>query len=95
MRGPDGWVVDEDVTTGVPASIVGSVRNRLAALGPEVSRTCVVAAAVLGRQFDWTLLPEAGSDRRSRHSSALDQAHEVQLIEPVTPAPACSGSGTA
>ncbi|HET7017566.1 MAG TPA: ATP-binding protein, partial [Streptosporangiaceae bacterium] len=37
VRGPDGWVVDENVTTGVPASILGSVRNRLTALGPQIT----------------------------------------------------------
>ena len=82
VRGPDGWVVDENVTTGVPASILGSVRNRLAALGPQVTNL-LVAAAVLGRQFDWTLLPRLAGTTESATLSALDQAHEVQLIEPV------------
>lgn len=82
VRGPDGWVVDENVTTGVPASILGSVRNRLAALGPQVTNL-LVAAAVLGRQFDWTLLPRLAGATESATLSALDQAHEVQLIEPV------------
>lgn len=82
VRGPDGWVVNESVTTGVPASILGSVRNRLAALGPQVTNL-LVAAAVLGRQFDWTLLPRLAATTESATLSALDQAHEVQLIEPV------------
>lgn len=87
VRGPDGWVVDENVTTGVPASILGSVRNRLAALGPQVTNL-LVAAAVLGRQFDWTLLPRLAGATEAATLSALDQAHEVQLIEPVS-----AGSG--
>ena len=82
VRGPDGWVVDESVTTGVPASILGSVRNRLTALGPQVTNL-LVAAAVLGRQFDWTLLPRLAGTTESATLSALDRAHEVQLIEPV------------
>ncbi|HEX9623108.1 MAG TPA: AAA family ATPase, partial [Streptosporangiaceae bacterium] len=82
VRGPDGWLVDENVTTGVPASILGSVRNRLTALGPQVTNL-LVAAAVLGRQFDWTLLPRLAGTTESATLSALDRAHEVQLIEPV------------
>lgn len=83
MHGPAGWTVNDNVVTGVPASIVGSVRNRLAGLGPG-ARSVIVSAAVLGRQFDWTLLPrvaEVGEDEVLR---ALHQAHEVQLIEPVS-----------
>jgi DNA-binding CsgD family transcriptional regulator len=82
VRGPDGWLVDENVTTGVPASILGSVRNRLTALGPQVTNL-LVAAAVLGRQFDWTLLPRLAGTTESATLAALDRAHEVQLIEPV------------
>ncbi len=82
VRGPDGWLVDESVTTGVPASILGSVRNRLTALGPQVTNL-LVAAAVLGRQFDWTLLPRLAGTTESATLAALDRAHEVQLIEPV------------
>jgi DNA-binding CsgD family transcriptional regulator len=82
VRGPDGWLFDENVTTAVPASILGSVRNRLAALGPEVTNL-LIAAAVIGRQFDWTLLPRLAGTTESATLSALDRAHEVQLIEPV------------
>ncbi|HUD38356.1 MAG TPA: AAA family ATPase [Streptosporangiaceae bacterium] len=80
-RGPAGWQVDESITTGVPASILGSVRNRLAALGPQVT-DLIVAAAVLGRRFDWRLLPKLTGVTESQALAALDQAHAVQLIEP-------------
>jgi len=80
-RGPSGWVVNESITTGVPASIVGSVRHRLASLGPAVTNL-IVSAAVLGRQFDWTLLPGLAGMTESAALLALDQAHAVQLIEP-------------
>ncbi len=80
-RGKTGWVVNENIRTGVPASILGSVRNRLAALGPQVTNL-VVAAAVLGRQFDWTLLPRLAGVTESAALDALDRAHAVQLIEP-------------
>jgi DNA-binding CsgD family transcriptional regulator len=87
VRAPTGWQVNENITTGVPASILGSVRNRLAALGPQVANM-IVAAAVLGRQFDWTLLPSLADTTESATLLALDQAHAVQLIEP-----ACPGTG--
>ncbi len=80
-RGPQGWIVNEDIATGVPPSIVGSVRNRLAALGPQVTNL-IVAAAVLGKRFDWTLLPRLAGVTESEALAALDQAHAVQLIEP-------------
>jgi DNA-binding CsgD family transcriptional regulator len=80
-QGPSGWLVNDAITTGVPASIVGSVRNRLASLGPQVTNL-IVAAAVLGRQFDWTLLPRLAGVTESTALLALDQAHAVQLIEP-------------
>src|SRR6266699_1686853 len=51
-----GWRVNDRVSAGVPASIAGSVRNRLAVLGPVVIDV-LASAAVLGRKFDWTLLP--------------------------------------
>jgi DNA-binding CsgD family transcriptional regulator len=80
-RGKTGWLVNENIRTRVPASILGSVRNRLAALGPEVTNL-IVAAAVLGKQFDWTLLPRLANVTESAALDALDQAHAVQLIEP-------------
>ncbi|HYK33228.1 MAG TPA: AAA family ATPase [Streptosporangiaceae bacterium] len=80
-KGPAGWQVNENITTGVPASILGSVRHRLASLGPQVTNL-IVSAAVLGRQFDWTLLPRLAGMTESAALLALDQAHAVQLIEP-------------
>ncbi len=81
VREPDGWQVNEDITTGVPASIVGSVRRRLTALGPEVA-SLIVAAAVLGRQFDWKLLPRLTGVTEAAALGGLDQARAMQLIEP-------------
>jgi DNA-binding CsgD family transcriptional regulator len=82
VRGEAGWEVNDEVVTGVPASIVGSVRNRLAALGPQ-ARTVIVDAAILGRQFDWKLLPGVADLSEAEVLDALDEAHKVQLIEPV------------
>jgi DNA-binding CsgD family transcriptional regulator len=80
-RDKSGWKVHDDVQTRVPDSIAGSVRRRLAALGPDVS-AIIICAAVLGRQFDWTLLPESAGVTEAEALDALQRAHEVQLIEP-------------
>jgi DNA-binding CsgD family transcriptional regulator len=76
-----GWRVNDDVPTRVPDSIAGSVRRRLAALGPDVS-AIITCAAVLGRQFDWTLLPDAARVTEAEALDALLRARAVQLIEP-------------
>lgn len=52
----DRWVGDGEPTPTVPASLRDSVRRRIAALD-ATSRRVVDAAAVLGRRFDWQLLP--------------------------------------
>jgi len=83
VHGQSGWEVNEGVVTGLPASIVGSVRNRLAALGPRAGNI-IVSAAVLGRQFDWRLLPDVAEVTEADVLQALHKAHSVQLIEPVT-----------
>ncbi|MGN6794499.1 MAG: ATP-binding protein, partial [Streptosporangiaceae bacterium] len=84
VRGDAGWQVNDTVSTGVPTSIAESVRRRLTELGPQVSDV-VVAAAVLGRQFDWTLLPAMVRVAESDVLNALRQACEAQLIEPYSP----------
>jgi DNA-binding CsgD family transcriptional regulator len=45
----------------------------------------IVSAAVLGRQFDCALLPNVADVGESEALEALHEAHEVQLIEPVSP----------
>jgi len=77
-----GWSGDEQITTGVPTSIAESVRRRLSGLGPEVTDV-LVSAAVLGRQFDWTLLPSLTETAEPALLAALRQACDVQLIEPL------------
>ena len=82
VKGASGWQVSEGVSTAVPASILGSVRNRLAALGPVVTDV-LASAAVLGRQFDWTMLPAVANVAEPEVLAALQQAQEVQLITPI------------
>jgi len=79
-----GWQLNEDITTGVPTSIAESVRRRLAGLGQQVSDV-IVSAAVLGRQFDWTLLPAVAGVTEAETFAALQRACGVQLIEPHGP----------
>jgi DNA-binding CsgD family transcriptional regulator len=86
VRDESGWSVDEAVTTGVPVSITESVRLRLADLGREVAEI-VIAAAVLGRQFDWTLLPGLTGAAEPGVLTALRRACDVQLIEPSQASP--------
>jgi DNA-binding CsgD family transcriptional regulator len=83
VHGQFGWQVNDGVVTGVPASIVGSVRHRLAALGPRAVNV-IVSAAVLGRQFDWRLLSDVAQVSETEVLQALHRAHNVQLIEPIT-----------
>jgi DNA-binding CsgD family transcriptional regulator len=82
VRGDDGWHVDKNITTGVPPSIVGSIRNRLTALGGH-ARDVIVSAAVLGKRFDWTLLPGVAGVSEPEALRVLQEAHRLQLIEPV------------
>ena len=79
---PTGWAVNGQVRTAVPASITSSVRNRLAALDPVVSDV-LSSAAVLGRKFDWTLLPVIAGRPEAQVLAALQQAQAVQLITPL------------
>ena len=79
-----GWQVNDEVSTEIPDSIVGSVRHRLTALG-LVAVDVLASAAVLGRQFDWTLLPAIASADEAEVLAELQRAQHMQLIEPVVP----------
>jgi DNA-binding CsgD family transcriptional regulator len=82
-RQPSGWHVNAHVSPRVPDSIAGSVRRRLSALGPGAA-SIITSAAVLGRQFDWTLLPSVAGVTEAETLDAMQRAHELQLIEPAT-----------
>ncbi len=76
-----GWHVNEGIVTRVPSSIVGSVRRRIAALD-ALARNVIVSAAVLGKRFDWALLPDIADVTEKQALDALHEAHSMQLIEP-------------
>jgi DNA-binding CsgD family transcriptional regulator len=69
------------VKTAIPVSLGESVRHRLLRLGQPVTDV-LVAAAVLGRQFDWTLLPGTVDLTEQEVLAALWKAYEAQLVEP-------------
>ena len=77
----DGWHLKDGISTEIPASIVGSARRRLTALGPQAAEI-IAASAVFGRQFDWTLLPAIAGVSELDVIAALTRARQVQLIEP-------------
>ncbi len=53
---PDGTLTGP-LATNVPRTFAATVRSRLAGLKPS-ARSVVETAAVLGRRFDWRLIPE-------------------------------------
>ena len=52
----DRWAFDSSTGPQVPVSFADNVRGRLLRLGPDGQRV-LQFAAVLGRRFDWSLLP--------------------------------------
>lgn len=84
VRADCGWQVNAGVGTAVPALIAASVRRRLAVLGrPAVA--VIESAAVLGRRFDWRLLPAITGRRESDVLAVMCSACDAQLIEPEPP----------
>jgi DNA-binding CsgD family transcriptional regulator len=73
------WTLSESVDPVVPLTFADSVRRRLGPLGAE-ARAVLQAAAVLGRRFDWSLLPlitRLGDEAVLR---ALHAAVDAQIV---------------
>ena len=67
------FLVEEMLASpGVPSSFADTVRTRLAGLGGD-ERLVLYTAAVLGRHFDWRLLPSATGLPASVVSGALER----------------------
>ncbi|HET6965915.1 MAG TPA: AAA family ATPase [Acidimicrobiales bacterium] len=64
---------------GIPESISDTVGERLCSMA-AAERTVIEAAAVLGRQFDWSLLAEASGEPAEVVSRALSAAVDRQLV---------------
>jgi DNA-binding CsgD family transcriptional regulator/tetratricopeptide (TPR) repeat protein len=75
----DGWTLARSVEPLLPITFVDSVRRRLDAVG-DGARDVLAAAAVLGRRFDWDLLPPlTGLDERAV-LAALQSGIDAQLL---------------
>jgi DNA-binding CsgD family transcriptional regulator len=76
---PDGTLTGP-LTTNVPRTFAATVRRRMAALD-QCGRSVVEAAAVLGRRFDWRLIPEITGLTEHEVLAALRAAVSIGLIE--------------
>ena len=72
------WSFDTEAGPSLPASFVDSVRGRLRGLGDHAR--VLQVAAVLGRRFDWTLLPAAGRVSDLDVMAALRAGVDAQLL---------------
>jgi DNA-binding CsgD family transcriptional regulator/tetratricopeptide (TPR) repeat protein len=73
------WSFDTAAGPSLPVSFVDNVRSRLRGLGPETARVLRVAA-VVGRRFDWTLLPAAAEATDGDVMTALRAGVDAQLL---------------
>ena len=74
------WTTSGPLTPTVPASLRESIQRRLDALDP-VARRVLGAAALLGRAFDWELLPGIAEVDGRAAVEGLRAAVAEQLIE--------------
>ena len=74
------WTTSGQLTPTVPASLRESIQRRLASLD-ATARRVVGAAALLGRAFDWELLPGIAEVDGRAVVDALRAAVDEQLIE--------------
>ena len=82
QRAADGipFLVEESLAApGVPRSFADGVRSRLAALSDD-ERLVLHTAALLGRQFDWRLLPTATGLDAVLVAGALEHGVGTQLL---------------
>jgi DNA-binding CsgD family transcriptional regulator len=79
VRKDGRWRAEQAPTPSVPASFAGSLRTRLQALDAD-ARQVLAAAAVLGRRFDWDLLPGVAAVDGAAAVASLRRAVDAQLI---------------
>ena len=82
QRAADGipFLVEESLAApGVPRSFADGVHSRLAALSDD-ERLVLHTAALLGRQFDWRLLPAATGLDAGLVAGALERGVGAQLL---------------
>ncbi|WP_433364571.1 ATP-binding protein [Actinoplanes sp. CA-142083] len=73
------WTTGGPLDRRVPPTFADAVARRLAALPPH-ARSVLHAAALLGRSFEWSLLPAATGLDDAEVVSALRQAVGAQLV---------------
>jgi DNA-binding CsgD family transcriptional regulator/tetratricopeptide (TPR) repeat protein len=74
----DGWVLDRSPGLAVPATFAETVERRLGA-SPD-TRDLLVAAALLGRSFDWRLLAAMSGQDEAVVADRLHRAVGAQLL---------------
>jgi DNA-binding CsgD family transcriptional regulator len=79
LKRGQSWALSGSVDLLVPSTFAETVRARLAALGAE-ARWVVAAAAVLGRRFDWAILPTITGLPEASVTVALRAAFDAHLI---------------
>jgi DNA-binding CsgD family transcriptional regulator len=80
VRAGDGWTTDGPLGATVPYDVEESIRQRLALLDPT-ARHVIRAAAMLGRRFEWDLLPGVAEVDGRAAVDALRAAVDAQIIE--------------
>jgi DNA-binding CsgD family transcriptional regulator len=84
-RTTDGWVLDRARGPTVPATFAETVGRRVAA-HPDV-RDLLVAAALLGRSFDWRLLADMSGQDEATVVDRLRRAVDAHLLSVDVAAP--------
>jgi DNA-binding CsgD family transcriptional regulator len=79
VRKDGRWRAAQQATPSIPSSFAESVRSRLHALDRDAQQV-LAAAAVLGRRFDWDLLPGAAAVNGGAVVESLRRAVDAQLV---------------
>lgn len=79
VRQGETWVASGEVGAVIPLTFADSMRRRLDALGSQARRV-LLAAAVLGRRFDWQLLPATTTLGEDDVFAALRAAVDGQML---------------
>lgn len=79
VQSAQGWKIEPGFEPAVPRTFLATVVERVGALGPT-GRAVLGAAAVLGRRFDWTILPAMTETNERDVLAVLGRAAAVQLL---------------
>lgn len=76
-----GWQMVGELTTQVPHTFAQLARSRLAELGTSTGRDVLIAAAVVGRSVDWTLLAAVLDIDEGQIQEGIEAAVDLQLLQ--------------